>query len=302
MIGGWNPGATLLPAPDFAGIPIGPEAAFVALRVEVHYVNHNGSRGIVAHDGLRLHYTPDLRPHELDLFGLSLLTLTSNPHLQIPPGKKRHFISKSCKLAGPPNASVNLAFVGFHAHLLGREMYSVVNFGNGTSVNIGSMPAWRSDSQEVVNLLSMGVELHSGDEMHGSCVFDSTTRTSFTNFGEAAMEEMCWIYFATWPLGAQLRCAGHIWEGELLEGESAYELAHTRPVQLSVSTTSATTMTTTTRATSISAATTTASSTAHEKSRNASLNSDPPEGDWRASSVEPLLSLAVAGMILLVFF
>ena len=60
---GWAPGATIYDLPVNAGVKIGKAVNIVGIAVNVHFTGGNLVEGIVQPtDGIRLHYTPDLRP------------------------------------------------------------------------------------------------------------------------------------------------------------------------------------------------------------------------------------------------
>merc|ERR1719265_2658225 len=94
--GGWAPGASVVTSPSWAGRPIGKAAGVVAFAVNIHYDNIAEKSGIISRDGLRLYYTPTLRPSSLASFGT--MTVSANRWISIPPGKKRFFMTRSCDL------------------------------------------------------------------------------------------------------------------------------------------------------------------------------------------------------------
>jgi len=113
--------------------------------------------------------------------------------------------------------------VWYHAHLLGREMYTTLIRGNGiddaSSVappdtsstiitpkqapltqDLQSREFWIFDNQETIPLdfdvvrddtILRGTEIQAGDKIQTTCVFDSTDRTEDTFFHLSTYDEMC---------------------------------------------------------------------------------------------------------------
>lgn len=98
---GWAPGATIWGVPTNAGVAIGKGFGVQAISVNVHYTDGDadyleGGQAI-ATDGIRVHYTPDLRPN----------TVTTSPvinvgfgpkEMHIEPKKKRSFMTRTCTI------------------------------------------------------------------------------------------------------------------------------------------------------------------------------------------------------------
>lgn len=118
----------------------------------------------------------------------------------------------------------------YHAHLLGREMYTTLIRGREEAApqdqetsEVLSEPApltqdlqsrdfWIFDNQETIPLdltfvqndtVLRGTEIRPGDKLQSTCVFDSTHRTEPTNFYLSTYDEMCAnsirVTFATPP-------------------------------------------------------------------------------------------------------
>merc|ERR1719327_32451 len=133
---------------------------------------------------------------------------------------------KSLGLCEAPDDGVNpfdpgsyrVTSVNYHAHLLGREMYTTLLRGEETTTNdttaaiqkqveltteesssnivatdLESRPFWIYDFQETIPLdvETRGTEIRPGDKIQVSCIYDSNDRDSPTNFGLSTYDEMC---------------------------------------------------------------------------------------------------------------
>lgn len=122
--------------------------------------------------------------------------------------------------------------VGYHAHLLSREMYAeILPSGSDRWIDLGSSPIWSFDDQGQKNLLNWGVVLRTNDTIQVSCVMNSTGRTTNTTFGINTWDEMCWASFSGWPRGAVGKCTGPVWTGTLTHDEPGLGLARRHPVE-----------------------------------------------------------------------
>ena len=94
---GWAPGRDMWESPQDAGVPIGKGVGIVAIEVNIHYTDVL-EVGTIARDGIHLHYTPTLRPKTV--LSTAVINIPSaHPDLiAIPSGKKRHFLTRRCKI------------------------------------------------------------------------------------------------------------------------------------------------------------------------------------------------------------
>lgn len=93
---GWAPGAVLWDIPVHAGVPIGEGVGIVGFRVNVHFTDGDLYPGGVSQDGLRVHYTPDLRNDTIDT--TTPIFIPRNPSMVIPPGLNRWFVTRTCEV------------------------------------------------------------------------------------------------------------------------------------------------------------------------------------------------------------
>eukprot|EP00747_Dinoflagellata_sp_TGD_P162185 gnl/TRDRNA2_/TRDRNA2_179508_c0_seq1.p1 gnl/TRDRNA2_/TRDRNA2_179508_c0~~gnl/TRDRNA2_/TRDRNA2_179508_c0_seq1.p1 ORF type:complete len:626 (+),score=62.05 gnl/TRDRNA2_/TRDRNA2_179508_c0_seq1:109-1986(+) len=231
--GAWAPGKKIVEMPPWLGVPLGKDAGVRAFVVQVHYDNPTLQAGIVSQDGVRLHYTPNLRSESPA--SLSIIKVSVAPTMRVPPGKKRFFITRSCMLTvsdAKTQAPAEMHVFGrfYHAHLLGTEMYTEFTpQASGVARDLGSDRFWHFDDQSMKNLLLENITLQTGDHIQSTCVMDSTGRETPTFIGEETIDEMCWNTLQTWPAGIEGKCNGSIWFGELSDDEQGMGIASRHP-------------------------------------------------------------------------
>jgi hypothetical protein len=120
--------------------------------------------------------------------------------------------------------------VGYHAHLLGREMYAELTTADGKSIDFGSQRIWHFDDQKARNVLLNNWTLRTGDHLQTTCIFDSTARTENTVIGIETTDEMCFATARGWPGTTAGTCEGPVWMGELADDEHFMGLAQRHPV------------------------------------------------------------------------
>jgi len=81
--------------------------------------------------------------------------------------------------------------VFYHAHLLGKEMYTTLipQDDPGARIDLRSRDVWTYEDQTPYPL--EGVVIRPGDKIQTTCVFDSTDRSESTRFDLATYDEMC---------------------------------------------------------------------------------------------------------------
>eukprot|EP00927_Polykrikos_kofoidii_P001831 TRINITY_DN10710_c0_g1_i2.p1 TRINITY_DN10710_c0_g1~~TRINITY_DN10710_c0_g1_i2.p1 ORF type:complete len:400 (+),score=41.19 TRINITY_DN10710_c0_g1_i2:91-1290(+) len=138
----WAPGMVMFSQPSDSGVPIGAGVNIVGFNVNVHYTDGDSFPGAVSQDGFTLYYTPTLRAKTA--FATSILQIGQNPSIEIPAGKKRFFVTRSCTVRSVRPLPVIGAL--FHAHLLGTEMYQEA-IRDGQTFDLGSQPIWYYNDQ-----------------------------------------------------------------------------------------------------------------------------------------------------------
>jgi hypothetical protein len=193
---GWAPGSEDFVLPPEAGFLVGDAAGgqthFV---VEVHYNNPLEASGQVDSSGIDVCLTSDLRPNNAGVLGLGKVS-----DIEIPPGEPAWVESSTC-----PSSMTSAALVGGpltvfgampHGHLLARAIRTE-QFRNGQLVgDLGRDDAFDFNDQKFIPIDG---EVHGGDELVTTCVYDSTSRTTTTHGGLGTQDEMCLNALAYYP-------------------------------------------------------------------------------------------------------
>jgi len=229
--GAWAPGKCIFCPPRTAAKPLGADVGAVAFSVQVHYNNRDAVPGVKSSDGIRIHYLKVPRLHTLAK--IPMMELSNNPMVYIPPGHPRYFITRSCQLTvqapegvDDPESKIHMATVGYHAHLLGTEMYTEVKqLDKAEPFELGSEPVWHFDDQYDRNILPLDISFKTGDHIQSTCVFNSTGRPKNTYIAIRTEDEMCWADFSFWPGNMRVSCEGPIWLGSLEPDEIGLGIA-----------------------------------------------------------------------------
>lgn len=97
--GGWAPGRLLWDLPSHAGQPIGRGVGIRSFVINVHFTDADQvAHSVFSTDGIRMHYTPTLRNFTVDTGNTIFLPAADTERLTIPPGKKRFFVTRTCKV------------------------------------------------------------------------------------------------------------------------------------------------------------------------------------------------------------
>eukprot|EP00947_MAST-08B_sp_MAST-8B-sp1_P000870 g870.t1 len=239
-LSGWAPGATLFDMPKDTGVPVGGSfaGAFVAFNIEVHYTDAHlieNEADRVAHDGILLHYLQPGHRRPNVLMGKNLIGMGQSDAFSIPPGRKRFYAARECEVTQiHGRTSANLISTYHHAHLIGREMYLWLEKANdnGTArIDLASQTHWDFNRQELFPLAD-GTTLEAGDTLRSACVWNSEGRTDDTKIGLSTYDEMCFnsVYSkhetdwfesldAAGKFQGAFSCEGHLWTGDLADGE-----------------------------------------------------------------------------------
>jgi hypothetical protein len=143
---------------------------------------------------------------------------------------------KTCGACNVPRRPVNVISAFFHAHLLGREMYTVV-YRNGTVIFSSADRLWHYDDQYNHNVEEGTLQLREGDEIQTTCVYNSNDRSVDTIFGQSTYEEMCINTLGSIHPTAEAAsfndgafwCTGNVWDGALAPQEDVVNLATFHP-------------------------------------------------------------------------
>jgi len=128
------------------------------------------------------------------------------------------------------NSSVTPINIGYHAHLLGRQMVAeFTSHTSGETIELGSEKHWHFDDQFARNLEPKNYTWETGDHIQSTCIFDSTGRTEPTQINLETSDEMCWNQYRYYPYDRTLKCSGHVWTGDLSPTEELLGIAARHP-------------------------------------------------------------------------
>eukprot|EP00004_Rigifila_ramosa_P007337 TRINITY_DN182_c0_g2_i1.p1 TRINITY_DN182_c0_g2~~TRINITY_DN182_c0_g2_i1.p1 ORF type:complete len:566 (-),score=123.84 TRINITY_DN182_c0_g2_i1:40-1737(-) len=197
---GWAPGVGDSWAPADAAWPIGTTKN-TYLRLEIHYNNPEGMSGVVDQSGFRIHYTPELRTHDVGVLMVGPYTNLIN----IPAGESNFHISNECPTGCTSNKipadGVRVFGVNLHMHLTGKKAWLQHIRGTTELPLLGDEPYYDFAFQHSV---ARDVMLMPGDRMIMNCIYDTTERTAPTVGGEGTYNEMCFGFLTYYPYNPDL--------------------------------------------------------------------------------------------------
>ncbi|XP_063442573.1 uncharacterized protein LOC134722871, partial [Mytilus trossulus] len=195
VLGVWSLGFSGHCLPDEAGIRIGPNK-YTQGAIQLHWTNPLLSNSLVDGSGMKLYFTPNLRPNDAGIF------ITGQNYLNIPSGLESHQEEGEC-----PSECTNQLFTGTihvfsalnHMHYLGSEM-KVKLHRNGTKIaDLTDDPLYVYDSPQL-HELSPAIEVMPGDSITTKCTYKSTSRSGTTLYGQSTFDEMCFGLLYYYPV------------------------------------------------------------------------------------------------------
>ncbi|KAL3861999.1 hypothetical protein ACJMK2_008005 [Sinanodonta woodiana] len=185
-------------APPSGGVPFGKNI-FSYLSIQVHWNNDGEELNTTDQSGIRVYYTPKLRPNNVGNVQIG------QNGLHIPPRSLAHAQSGSCsstctnRLLSHP---IYLTRVYIHMHFLGTEGY-IRLYRKGKMIQEIAHDWNYTYTSSPVHHLQNGVRIDPGDEIRVTCVYNSLTdyrlREESTSFGEGADAEMCYAFVTYFP-------------------------------------------------------------------------------------------------------
>lgn len=100
-LGGWAPGSDVFGNYDMSvGVPVGRALGIQGFHLNVHYTDGEFEDAEletmkIAQDGIRVYYTPDMRPYSNIMKNL-IAVPTGPKQMRIPPGQSRYYLTKTC--------------------------------------------------------------------------------------------------------------------------------------------------------------------------------------------------------------
>ncbi|XP_019727004.1 DBH-like monooxygenase protein 2 homolog isoform X2 [Hippocampus comes] len=202
IVGAWAVGSQIFELPENTGIPIGGGEDVAFYRLEIHYSNLNNVSGRIDSSGLKLHYTDQLRPHDV---GILSTGVSPSRHIDydIPPRATKFRTYGVCNTSlisqiVNPVPDLQVFAVMMHTHTAGREI-RVGHFRNGEQLGFLAMNLnYDFNLQEITRLGSIKT-IKPGDDIVVECSYSTSDRTGATQMGLATTDEMCLAFLLFYP-------------------------------------------------------------------------------------------------------
>ncbi|XP_015281365.1 PREDICTED: putative DBH-like monooxygenase protein 2 [Gekko japonicus] len=211
IVVGWAVGGGSYMFPDETGISIGTPRDFQWIRLEVHYSNFDLIPGLIDNSGIRLYYTPELRPYDMGVLQTGLFTF---PIHFLPPGVESFNSYGLCntsqfeELNGIPVPDMHVFGYLLHTHLAGRGVRGV-HYRDGKQLRILCEDnKYDFNLQETRGLKEL-VTFKAGDEFLVECRYETLDRTSLTFGGPSTLNEMCLAFLFYYPRNNISSCMGY---------------------------------------------------------------------------------------------
>ncbi|KAM9779549.1 DBH-like monooxygenase protein 2 homolog isoform 2-T3 [Syngnathus typhle] len=202
IVAAWALGGQIFDFPEDAGIPIGGSDNSAFYRLEIHYNNPNNESGRTDSSGLKLHYTDQLRPHDVGILSTGV-SPSGLINYDIPPGATKFRTFGVCNTSlfsqiMEPVPDLQVFAIMMHTHLAGREV-RVGHFRNGEQLGfLASNPNYDFNLQEITRLGSIKT-IKPGDVIVVECSYSTSNRTKPTKMGFATTDEMCLAFLLYYP-------------------------------------------------------------------------------------------------------
>ncbi|XP_067421788.1 putative DBH-like monooxygenase protein 2 [Emydura macquarii macquarii] len=211
VIVGWAIGGETHQFPNEAAISIGTPMDPQYIRLEIHYSNFDLIPGLIDNSGIRLYYTPELRPYDMGVLQTGVFTF---PVHFIPPGADSYKSYGLCKssqfdeMNGTPVPDMKVIGFLLHTHLAGRGV-KAVQYRNGEQVRIICEDNKYDFSLQETRDLKEAITIKTGDEILVECNFQTLDRTEITFSGPSTLNEMCLVFLFYYPRNNISSCMGY---------------------------------------------------------------------------------------------
>ncbi|KAL8202803.1 UNVERIFIED_CONTAM: hypothetical protein K2H54_025713 [Gekko kuhli] len=211
IVVGWAVGGGSYMFPDETAISIGTPRDFQWVRLEVHFSNFNSIPGLIDNSGIRLYYTPELRPYDMGVLQTGYYTF---PIHFIPPGAESYNSYGLCntsqfeELNGMPVPDMHVFGFLLHTHLAGRGMRGV-QYRDGKQLRILCEDNKYSFNLQETRDLKELITFKAGDEFLVECRYETLDRTSLTFGGPSTLNEMCLAFLFYYPRNNISSCMGY---------------------------------------------------------------------------------------------
>ncbi|XP_044233435.1 DBH-like monooxygenase protein 2 homolog [Thunnus albacares] len=212
VVAAWGVGGGAFEFPEHAGIPTGGEGSDKFYRLEIHYNNPTEETGRTDSSGLRLHYTDQLRQHDVGILTTGLEPFGDIKY-NIPPGATKFHSYGVCNTTlfsqlMNPVPDLQVFAVLLHTHLAGRKV-RLGHFRNGKQIDFLALDEnYNFEIQETISLGNIKT-IKPGDDIVVECTYNTTGRAGYTKMGLATTDEMCLAFLLFYPAISVTGCASH---------------------------------------------------------------------------------------------
>ncbi|XP_066457807.1 DBH-like monooxygenase protein 2 [Eleutherodactylus coqui] len=179
---GWAVGGEPFDYPLNCGNSVGSEGDPLYARLEIHYSNFENKEGLKDSSGIRITYTPDLRPYDCATVMIGIFTF---PIHFIPPGSEAFRSYGLCNthlmedILGEPIPDLTVQTFLLHGHLTAHGL-RLMHYRNGTLIgSLGEDKTYDFNFQQVRNL-PRAVTIKMGDQIVVECTSNTMDRESVT--------------------------------------------------------------------------------------------------------------------------
>ncbi|KAJ1521461.1 hypothetical protein ONE63_003129 [Megalurothrips usitatus] len=191
--------------PEHVGIPLGEDDRSTYFMLEVHYDNPSLKR-LRDNSGLRIHYTPNLRPHDAGILSTGIAV---SPLHMIPPQQKAYttfgYCPSPCTNKLLPSDGIKVISVVLHSHMAGSRM-ELRHLRNGKELPRIAQDRHYDFNYQQSRRLPREITVLPGDELVTECVYKTVNRSYPTYGGYSTKQEMCLSFALHYPRTSLAAC------------------------------------------------------------------------------------------------
>jgi Copper type II ascorbate-dependent monooxygenase, C-terminal domain len=202
--------------PSVAGFPFGgriENGGFRYLKLQIHYHNPLHVAGLADRSGLKISYTAELRSSDMGVLALGDPAVTQERVLR--PGNKSIHFEYECPSwctqtwQSPSTSKLTVISSLLHMHETGSRMWTGLYRNNRLVREVGRVDFYDFNFQTQL-LFEKPFEILPGDRLNTHCIFDTTGRTTDTEFGAGSQDEMCIDFLMYYPKVDNAQACGFI--------------------------------------------------------------------------------------------
>ncbi|XP_067662273.1 DBH-like monooxygenase protein 1 homolog isoform X2 [Haliotis asinina] len=205
----WAVGGEPFYLPTDVGMPLGMSEGPGHVVLETHYNNPTLQSGVIDSSGMRIHYTPTLRLHDVGV--LQTGVMVDKLHI-VPPEyesfKSRGYCTMACMeraLTRSTAPEMNVFAVLQHTHLIGKGIRTRI-VRNGTEIEPLIVEDNCDFDFQETRLLTHERKLQVGDAIITECDYQSKEKGTFTYGGLSTSDVMCMSFILYYPRSPMAMC------------------------------------------------------------------------------------------------